>query len=50
MWRGEYVVGGVGVEGLRDACQGGKRGGMSPPRLVAKMINALLLIIPSKAA
>lgn len=22
MWRGEYIEGGVGVVGLRDACQG----------------------------
>lgn len=27
----------------------GQTGGMSPPRLVSKMINALLLIMPSQA-
>lgn len=45
---GEYVVGGAHAVGLRDTCQG-QTGGMSPPCLVFKMINALLLIIPWQA-
>ncbi len=48
MWQGEYVIGGAGAVGLRDACRG-QTGEMSSPRLVSKMINALLLIIPSQA-
>lgn len=49
MWRGEYVVGGGRSSGPAGCLSGGQTGGMSPPHLVSKMINALLLIIPSQA-
>lgn len=48
MWQGDCVVGGGGRGRACGTLVRGQTGGMSPPRLVSKMINALLLIIPSQ--